>query len=89
MSGNEDVLEALKQIERWVAVIARTQLAPVAKIEFADDKMAKLYEMTGKASQAQIQKTLRLSPNRITDAWKRWEQQGLLIREGQRYRKVL
>jgi hypothetical protein len=89
MNGNDDVLESLRQIERWVAVIAKTQLAPVAKTEFADKKMAKLYAMTGKASQAEIQKTLRLSPNRISDAWKRWEQQGLLIREGQRYRKVL
>lgn len=89
MSGNEEVLETLKRIEEWVAIIAKAQLAPVAKSEFADGKMAKLYGMTGKASQTQIQKTLKLSPNRISDAWKRWEQQGLLIREGQRYRKVL
>jgi DNA-binding MarR family transcriptional regulator len=89
MSGSEEVLETLKRIEEWLSIIAKTQLAPIAKSEFADQKMAKLYNMTGKASQTEIQKALKLSPNTISEAWKRWELQGLLIREGQRYRKVL
>ena len=89
MSGDEEMLSALGRIESWLAIIARAQLSAVAKVELADDKMARLYEKTGELTREKIQKSLKLSPNTITEAWKRWEQQGLLVKEGVRYRKVL
>jgi transposase len=64
-------------------------LAPVLQKEFADPRTRELYELTGTYGQREIKKKLNMSANTISDAWKRWEQLGLLTREGQEYRKVL
>ena len=43
MSGDEEVLAALSRIEEWLAIIAKAQLSDMAKVELADEKMARLY----------------------------------------------
>ena len=86
---HEDILAKLEKIEELLHAIFKSQLAPVLEKELGDQKMADLYEFTGTMSQSELKKKLKCSPNTITDAWKRWEQLGLLVKKGKQYRKVL
>jgi len=89
MDGGDKVLQALQRIEGWLAILAKAQLAPIANAELADPKMAQLYKLTGVATQREIKKKLNVSADTISDAWNRWERMGLVVRDGQQYRKVL
>ena len=89
MIDNAEVLKSLSRIEQLLVLLTKTQLAPLLQQEFADPRMAQPYELTGSRGQREIKKKLNLSANTISDAWKRWEQMGLLVKEGQEYRRVL
>jgi DNA-binding MarR family transcriptional regulator len=88
MFKDEETLKVLLRIEQWVAMLAKAQLAPILKAELSDPRMAQLYKLTGSYGQRDIKKKLNMSANTISDAWKRWERQGLILKEGKEYRKV-
>jgi hypothetical protein len=89
MDEKGEIIASLRRLEASLEILVKAQLAPVAEVEFANQKMATLYELTGHATQPEIKKRLRISANTISDTWKRWERLGLLVKDGQRYRKVL
>ena len=89
MSEWSEVVKHLNRIEQLLVLMTKAQLASVFQKEFADPRMLQLYELTGTHGQREIKKRLNMSANTISDAWKRWEQIGLLTRERQEYRKVL
>lgn len=89
MSDYSEVLTRLSRIEQLILLLTKTHLTPVLEKEFADPRMAQLYELTGSHGQREIKKKLNMSANTISDAWKRWEQLGLLVRDGQEYRRVI
>jgi hypothetical protein len=89
MENSDAILQALNRIEVWLTILAKAQLSPIANAEFAKPKMAELYNLTGTATQRQIKKALGISADTISDAWNRWERIGLVVRDGQQYRKVL
>ena len=88
MSDSEETLKVLRRIEQWVAMLAKAQLFPILKAELSDPRMAQLYKVTGTLGQREIKKKLNMSANTISSSWKRWEQQGLLVKQGNEYRKV-
>jgi DNA-binding MarR family transcriptional regulator len=88
MTDYDEVLEILRRIEQWMAMIAKAQLAPLLEAELDDPRMAELYKLTGTHGQREIKKKLSMSANTISDAWKRWERLGLIVREGHEYKKV-
>jgi len=81
--------ESGSRTEELLEVIAKALMAPVMDTELADAKSAKLYELTGKASQAKIIEKLSMSSATISSTWKRWERMGLIVKDGKTYRKVL
>lgn len=89
MSEWTEVLKKLNRIEQLLVLVTKAQMTPVLQKEFTDPRMLQLYELTGTHGQREIKKKLNMSANTISDAWKRWEQLGLLTKEGQEYRKVL
>jgi hypothetical protein len=89
MDGSSQIIASLHRLEASLEILIKTQLAPVAEVEFAKEKMTALYEQTGHAPVPEIKKKLRISANTISDTWKRWERLGLLAKDGNRYRKVL
>jgi DNA-binding MarR family transcriptional regulator len=82
-------LKVLQRIEQWVAIIAKAQLGPILQAELADPRMAQLYRLTGTSTQREVKAALKMSATTISDAWNRWEQLGLLVREGKEFRKVI
>ncbi len=89
MSDNAEVLKMLNRIEQLLVLLTKTHLAPLLQKELADPRMAQLYELTGSHGQREVKKKLNMSATTISEAWKRWEQMGLLIKEGQEYRRVI
>jgi DNA-binding MarR family transcriptional regulator len=89
MYDNEQVLKSLARIEEWLALLVKSQLGPILESELSDERMAELYKLTGTHGQREIKKKLRMSATTISDAWNKWERQGLLIKAGNEYRKVL
>jgi hypothetical protein len=89
MSDYSKMLKRLARIEELLELLTKTKLAAVLQKELNDPRMAQLYDLTGSHGQREIKKKLSMSANTISDAWNRWEQLGLLVREGKEYRRVM
>ncbi len=84
-----EVVRKLDRIEQLLVLVTKAQLASLLKEEFSDPRMARLYQLTGSHGQREIKKELNMSANTISEAWKRWETLGLLVKDGKEYRRVL
>ena len=88
-SEYKEILHALKRNNELLALIAKISITEVFENEFSDPKFKKLYELTGSKNQKEIAKSLSMGDKTITAAWKRWESMGLLVKEGNIYRRIL
>jgi len=59
------------------------------KISKLDEIERKIYDLTGQKGQTEIVKILKISPNIVSGLWKKLELEGLLIKEGRSYRKMV
>jgi len=84
-----EVIKKLNRIEQLLVLLAKAHLASMLREEFVDARMAQLYELTGTHGQRETKKRLNMSANTISEAWQRWEQMGLLTRDGKEYRRVI
>lgn len=89
MSEFAEVVKKLNRIEQLLVLLTKVHLAPLLREEMADSRMAELYELTGSNSRREINKRLNMSATTISEAWKRWERLGLLIKEGKEYRRII
>jgi Fic family protein len=82
-------LQALRRIEDLLTVLARAALADRID-EIMSDKMHRLIlEQTGKLTVTQLAEKTGVSAMTISRLWQKWEQIGLLAKDGKRYRRVL
>ena len=86
---DDQVRESIARIEEHLATMVKLQMAPVLEKELQDEFRQKLWALTGKAKREEIRKKLKCGPNRIAETWARWEQAGLIVRDGQNYRKLV
>lgn len=75
------------RIEELLTVIAKAMLAPVMQKEFQDKKLAALFALTGKVTANEACKKLGMSTTTVVEAWSRWSDLGMVIKEGKRIRK--
>ncbi len=58
--------------------------------ELARRKNEQLYKLTGgDLPVGAISTRIGLAASTISETWQRWERQGLLVKDGKRYKKVL
>jgi hypothetical protein len=79
----------LAEIRDLLKQLLRVQLAPIVAAEVRGERLEKLYELTGTATADSVAKELSMSKGTVIATWQRWEQCGLLVREGRLYRKAL
>ncbi len=84
-----DELEALARIERLLTVIAKALLWARLDEVMSDPKQRMIYEGTGRISAKELAKKTRASFSTISGLWQKWEQSGLLIKDGKQYRHVI
>ena len=85
----ERILTSLARIEDKLGTLVKVSLRPIFESELSDPKMAKLYDLTGRKSASELTKTLSCSASTVSSTWQRWERMGLIVKEGNQYRKVL
>jgi predicted transcriptional regulator len=84
-----DELKSLKRIEDLLTVLARAALADRIDEIMNDKSHRVVLELTGKMTVRQLAKKTGLSPMTISRLWQKWEEIGLLAKDGKQYRRVL
>ena len=89
MNDDAQIASLLQKTNELLTVLAKTALGPVIDQELNDPKRQKLYELTGGSLPVrEIAKKVGISAGAISGHWKRWEQLGLLVKDGKQYRRV-
>lgn len=90
MSQEQDLIALVGRTNELLAVLVKLQLSDVIESELSDPKKRQLYDLTGGSlAVKEISTKVGMSAGAISGHWKRWEQLGLLIKDGKSYRKVL
>jgi hypothetical protein len=85
-----DLAPLIRRTNELLTVLAKAQLEPLVKEETQSPQRRELYRLTGRSlSVKQLSTKVGLSVGTISTIWQRWENLGLLIKDGQRYRRVL
>lgn len=82
-------LRALERIEELLALIARAMLAERLDEIMSDKTHCLILEQTGKLPVTQLAKKTGLCAGTISGLWQKWEQIGLVVKDGRQYRRVL
>ena len=85
---NEE-LASLTRIEELLTVIAKTLLWSRLEEILNDPKHRMIYEGAGRVPIKELAKKTRTSFTTISGLWQKWEQAGLLVKEGKQYRRVI
>jgi hypothetical protein len=82
-------VEYLARIEELLTVLAKAALAQTMREELGEKNLRRLYDLTGNTSVKEISAKTGFSTGKISGVWQRWQELGLLIKDGTQYRKVL
>ncbi len=89
MDDDAEVLACLRRIEGLLQALAKSQLRATMEQEFSDPKMRRVYTLTETLSARELGKKMNWSRMKISRIWQRWEELGLLRKDGLQYRRVL
>lgn len=78
-----------KRVEELLTVIAKALLAPIAQKEFQDKKLAALFGLTGEATAEEACKKLGMGKGTVIETWSRWNDMGLVIKDGKKIKKSI
>ena len=84
-----DEISILKRIEELVRAMAKGALSEKLNEIMEDKDHRLLYEDAGRLSVKELAKRTGFSVGKISGLWRKWEQTGLLVKEGGKYRRVL
>ncbi len=82
-------LKTLKRIERLLETIAKASLAEKLANVLKDENHRIIYEHTGRFPVKKLSERTGLGTGTISRLWKQWEHEGLLVKDGKSYRRVL
>lgn len=85
----DSVHQTLLRIEKLLQTIVKSQFVPLLEKELTEERMKKLYGLTGAITAKDAAKQLKCSMTTVVDAWQRWEAMGLITKEGRQYKKVV
>ncbi len=79
--------EEIKKIRHLLEFLVKQKI--IEKIDKLNKIERKIYKLTGEKGQTEMVKSLKVAPNTISNLWKKLEFEGLLIKEGKGYAKVI
>ena len=89
MNEKTGVAALIQRTNDLLTVLAKMAISDTLENELADPKKRKLYELTGGSLPVKtIAAKVGISAGAISGHWKRWEQLGLLVKDGKQYRRV-
>jgi|SRR5689334_10462510 len=89
LDTSQETLVELKKISLLLSTLVKCQLAPVLEAELHDKTRRTIYEMTGTKTVKEIAAEINMAVGTVSQAWSRWEQLGLVFKDGKSYRKTL
>lgn len=72
-----------------MGIIARVALRPVLEEQLKDPVGRTVYEGTGEKTVREIATAAGVSISTVSQRWQRWEELGLVVKDGPRYRRTL
>lgn len=85
----EEISQSLKNIEKHLETLVRFNYAQIRKQAFENEAEEKAFELTGVKGRNEICSELHISPNTLSDLWNKWFDLGLLVKEGNSYKKTV
>jgi predicted Rossmann fold nucleotide-binding protein DprA/Smf involved in DNA uptake len=85
----DQVLGALNRIEQNLRLLVRSQLMPAYVSNVNSPQLEKLYANTGRKPVSELAKESGFSTGKISMLWQKWEQAGLLVKNGTQYTRTL
>ena len=79
--------EDIKKIREMMEFLVKQKISD--KLKKLSETERKIYELTGKKGHTEMFKTLKVAPNTVSKVWQNLENEGLLVKDGKGYRKVI
>jgi hypothetical protein len=90
MSGNDDLAPLITRTNELLSVLVKLELRAVVAAELTDEKKRNLYDLTGGTLPIkEIAAKVGMSTGAISATWQKWDEAGLLMRRGGKYRRTL
>jgi hypothetical protein len=90
MANDDRAEDILLRIEQLLKGLLRTAVADKVSAIRTDYALRSVYEMTGSsATVAEISKKTKMSTGKISGIWQTWEEEGLIVKIGKSYRKLV
>jgi len=83
MTSEQDI----KKIREMLEFLVKQKIAE--RISKLNETERKIYELTGEKGHTEMFKTLKVAPNTVSKVWQKLESEGVLVKEGKGYRKVV
>ncbi|MGA2525698.1 MAG: hypothetical protein ABSF79_03660 [Smithellaceae bacterium] len=77
----------IKKIREMMEFLVKQNISESIKELSSQER--KIYDLTGIKGQREISKEVKTSASTIINLWKKLESEGILIKEGKGYRKVI
>ncbi len=85
-----DLGRLVQRTNELLTILAKVALAPLLREELDSPQRKELYRLTGTDLPVRdMAKRLGLSVGTISNTWQRWEELGLLVKDGKSYRRLL
>ena len=84
MKNEEDI----KRIRELLEFFVKQKVSEAVK-KLGSSKERKVYDLTGVKGQTEISGETGISTGKISMLWQKWEEEGILIKEGKSYRKLV
>lgn len=79
--------EDIKKIKDMMEFLVKQKIAE--RVSHLNATERKIYDLTGTIGQTEIVKSLKTAPNTVSNTWKKLESEGLILKEGKSYRKIV
>ena len=84
----DELLERLAKIELYLGLLLRYRLNASISEVLTDPVHVKVYELTGNANRDEIVNKTGVAAGTVSGLWKKWEEKGIVIKDGVSYKKV-
>jgi hypothetical protein len=87
---SQELAGLIRRTNELLTVLAKKAMADVLETELAKPKYDELYRLTGGDLPVKaISQKVGIAVGTISVTWQKWEELGLLVKDGHRYRRVL
>ena len=87
--NNDEIVQSLRNIEKYLEALVKFQYSQMKKQAIGNETEEKAFDLTGKKKRDDICDELHISSKTLTALWNRWDELGLLVKEGNIYKKTV